>query len=75
MATASVINKGAFMATSQKLNPKLEEVVNDLLALRDTAKTYGVFTHKTQREIIKALTPEELTLVSRAFYQRERTNH
>ena len=58
-----------------QLIPELEEVVTNLLALRETAKTYNVFTHKTQREILKALTPEELTLVSRALYERERTNH
>ena len=50
---------------SKQLRPELQEIVCDLLALREMAKT-GILTHHSQRELVKHLNARDMADVSRA---------
>lgn len=49
----------------KQLRPDLEEIVNDLVALKMMAKD-GVLTHYAQRELVKPLNARDLADVARA---------
>ncbi len=51
--------------TPKQLKPELQEVVDDLLALKQMAKD-GILTHHSQRELVKHLNPRDLADVARA---------
>ena len=53
------------------LRPDLQEIVDDLLALRAMTK-HDILTHKSQRELVKDLNPRDMADVSRAVYLEEK---
>jgi len=72
------INKGVFMTTNAARptlqdRPDLQEIVNDILALKALAKDSLFLTHKTQREILNKLKPYELAIVARAVSDAQKT--
>jgi hypothetical protein len=73
MSTAvQVIHTGAVVMNQPKqLKPELQEIVSDLLALREMAKT-GILTHRSQRELVKHLCPRDMADVSRAVSEAEK---
>jgi hypothetical protein len=54
--------------------PDLQEIVKDILALKSLAKSSLFLTHKTQREILNRLKPQELAIVARAVSEAEKQN-
>jgi len=72
MSTAiQVIHTGAVMNQPKQLKPDLQEIVNDLLALKAMAKG-GILTHHSQRELVKHLSPRDLADVARAVSEAEK---
>jgi len=49
----------------KQLRPELEEIVNDLIALKAMEKD-GIMTHHSRRELVKHLSPRDLADVARA---------
>jgi hypothetical protein len=68
-ATYSAPTKGVVMVTPNHVRledrPDLQEIVNDLVALKLMAKD-GILTHKSQRDLVKDLTSKEMAVVARA---------
>jgi hypothetical protein len=63
---------GAVVMTQPKqLKPELEEIVRDLIALREMAKD-GILTHHSQRELVRHLNPRDLADVARAVSLMEK---
>jgi len=58
----------------KQLRPELEEIVNDLLALKMMAKD-GILTHHSQRELVKNLNARDLADVARAVSLAEKRQH
>ena len=77
MSTAAIpVRTGAPVVMSQspkQLRPELQELVNDLLALKAMAKG-GILTHHSQRELVKHLSPRDLADVARAVSEAEKRN-
>jgi hypothetical protein len=75
MATATIATTrfelGVVMTQPKQLRPELEDIVNDLLALREMAKT-GILTHHSQRELVKHLNARDMADVSRAVSLAEK---
>jgi hypothetical protein len=73
MSTAlQVIHTGAVvMNQSKQLKPELQEIVNDLLALKAMAKD-GILTHHSQRELVKGLSPRDMADVARTVFEAEK---
>ena len=73
MSTAiQVVHTGAVVMNQPKqLKPELQEIVNDLLALKAMAKD-GILTHHSQRELVKHLSPRDLADVARAVAESEK---
>ena len=73
MSTAvQVIYTGAVVMNQPKqLRDELQEIVNDLLALKAMAKD-GILTHHSQRELVKHLSPRDLADVARAVSEAEK---
>jgi hypothetical protein len=59
------------MNTTKQLRPDLQEIVNDLLALKQMAKD-GILTHHSQRELVKGLNARDLADVAKAVSQEEK---
>lgn len=59
------------MNQPRQLRPELEEIVNDLLALKAMAKD-GILTHHSQRELVKHLNARDLADVARALSLMEK---
>ena len=59
------------MNQPKQLRPDLQEIVNDLLALKAMAKD-GILTHHSQRELVKQLSARDMADVSRAVSLAER---
>lgn len=55
----------------KQLRPELEEIVRDLLALKQMAKD-GILTHHSQRELVKNLSARDLADVARAVSSMEK---
>jgi hypothetical protein len=55
----------------ENTRPDLQEIINDLLALKLMAKD-GILTHRSQQELVKGLTPKELAAVARAVALAEK---
>src|SRR5260370_38035641 len=74
MAAATVATPrfeiGAVVMCKQ-LKPELEDIVHDLLALREMAKT-GILTHHSQRELVKSLNARDMADVARAVSLAEK---
>jgi hypothetical protein len=47
--------------------PDLQEIVADVLALRSLSKGGVLLTHRSQRDLLVGLNPQELAAVSRAL--------
>jgi hypothetical protein len=60
------------MNQSKQLRPELEEIVQDLVALRAIAKDGVVLTHHSQRELVKHLNAQDLAAVARAVSLEEK---
>jgi len=58
-------------ARLEDTRPDLQEIINDLLALKLMAKD-GILTHRSQQELVKGLTPKELAAVARAVALAEK---
>ena len=74
MASATVqMRTGAtvVMAQPKQLRPELQEIVNDLLALKAMAKD-GILTHHSQRELVKHLNARDMADVARAVSAAEK---
>ena len=56
----------------QQLRPDLQEVVADILALKQMENTERFITHKAQREILGKLNANDLAAVSRAIREAEK---
>ena len=73
VGTAKVeIGAALVMNQPKQLRPELEEIVRDLLALREMAKTGGILTHHSQRELVKHLNARDLADVARAVSLTEK---
>jgi hypothetical protein len=59
------------MNQPKQLKPELQEIVSDLLALREMATT-GILTHHSQRELVKGLSPRDMADVARAVSETEK---
>ena len=59
------------MNQPKQLKPELQEIVNDLLALKAMARD-GILTHHSQRELVKHLSPRDLADVARAVSDTEK---
>ena len=59
------------MNQPKQLKAELQEIVSDLLALREMAKT-GILTHRSQRELVKHLSAQDMASVSRAVSEAEK---
>ncbi len=57
--------------TPKQLRPELEELVNDLLALKAMGRD-GILTHHSQRELVKNLNARDLADVARAVSAAEK---
>jgi len=74
MSTAcavSPIEGVVVMNQPKQLRPELEEIVNDLLALKAMAKD-GILTHHSQRELVRHLNARDLAAVARAVSLTEK---
>lgn len=74
MSTIAVSNtiyprKGVTM--ERQLRPELEEVVSDLLALKEMQRN-GILTFRSQRELVKNLSTRDLADVARAVSLAEK---
>lgn len=66
IAHSMTVNTGAVtMSQTKQLRPELEDIVNDLVALKLMAKD-GVLTHYAQRELVKPLCARDLADVAKA---------
>jgi len=54
-----------------QLRPDLEQVVEKIQGLKDLTESTGFLTYKTVTAILKALSPEDASVVGRALRQRE----
>lgn len=71
-ATVPTLETGAVvMIQPKQLRPELEEIVRDLLALKQMAKD-GILTHHSRRELVKHLNARDLADVARAVTLAER---
>ena len=52
--------------------PDLQEVLADVLALREMSRVDHMLTHKSQREILARLNAQDLATVARAISEAER---
>lgn len=59
------------MSSPRPLRPELEEIVNDLLALKQMAKD-GILTHHSQRKLVEHLNARDLADVARAVSLAEK---
>ena len=55
----------------KQLRPDLQEIVNDMLALRALAKS-GILTHYSQRDLLKPLNSRDMANVARAIETAEK---
>jgi hypothetical protein len=53
------------------LRPELQELVRDLMALKQMHRD-GIMTHHSQRELVKKLSPQDLAAVARAVCELEK---
>ena len=67
----AVINEGVTSMAPKQLRPELEEIVNDLLALKMMARD-GILTHHSQRELVRDLNARDLADVARAVSSMEK---
>jgi hypothetical protein len=75
LATYEAPLRGVVMVTAKvKLEdrPDLQEVVENVLALRSMALNGHFATHHSQREILGRLCPDDLACVARALAQAEK---
>lgn len=75
MSTATVLIKtGVVMLPQVRIEdrPDLQAVVADILALRQMWQTHHFVTHKSQREILSRLCPDDLACVAKALEQAEK---
>lgn len=52
------------------LTPKLQALVDKIVALRSLTKTSGFRTEKSQRDLLMHLSPDELALVAEALLNK-----
>jgi hypothetical protein len=72
MSTATYTPMGASVMTQTKqLRPELLDLANDLLALKEMAKS-GILTHHSQRELVKRLSARDMADVARYVLEVER---
>jgi hypothetical protein len=74
MATAiyaRILNNGVLTMEPKQLRPELTELVQDLLALKAMGRD-GIFTHHSQRELVKNLNARDLADVARAVSLAEK---
>jgi len=71
LATPRVEIGAVAMDQPKQLRPELEDIVHDLLALREMAKT-GILTHHSQRELVKRLNARDMADVARAVSLEEK---
>lgn len=69
--STAVTNKGVGMDQPKQLRPELEEIAQDLFALKAMAKG-GILTHHSQRELVKHLNARDLADVARAVSLMEK---
>ena len=65
------MRNGVTSMAPKQLRPELEEIVNDLVALKMMAKD-GILTHHSQRELVKHLNARDLADVARAVSLAEK---
>ena len=75
MSTATVLIKKQESLCYPRIiedRPDLQAVVADILALRQMWQTHHFVTHKSQREILSRLCPDDLACVAKALEQAEK---
>lgn len=70
-AAVATFRTGAVMSQPRQLRPELEEIANDLVALKMMAKD-GILTHHSQRELVKHLNARDMADVARAVSLAEK---